>query len=231
MKCPKCNYTSFDYLSECKKCGESLEESRQALNLQMVEPTIFPDQPDQPDQKENLKNPSPTETGNQPSPAPRVSPAKVQEPIVFAPDSEEDREWAALGSLGNTAEKSDFEISPEIDFSEPPASPVAKGEEESDSSELELSQEFGLNQNTPFNDNITDDTNEGLILTPEKDLTETSELTNCDLPFDFSRTDEQENQSAEKITDSGDTCIELELDMDDDESIDQILADLEEKDA
>ncbi len=40
MKCPKCNYTSFDYLTECKKCGQRLDEVKKRLNLQLSKPTI-----------------------------------------------------------------------------------------------------------------------------------------------------------------------------------------------
>jgi len=40
MKCPKCNYTSFDYLTECKKCGQLLDEVKKRLNLQLSKPTI-----------------------------------------------------------------------------------------------------------------------------------------------------------------------------------------------
>ncbi len=40
MKCPKCNYTSFDYLTECKKCGQLLDEVRRKLNLQVSKPIL-----------------------------------------------------------------------------------------------------------------------------------------------------------------------------------------------
>lgn len=39
MKCPKCNYTSFDYLTECKKCGQLLDEVKKRLNLQLSKPS------------------------------------------------------------------------------------------------------------------------------------------------------------------------------------------------
>lgn len=39
MKCPKCNYTSFDYLTECKKCGQLLDEVKRRLNLQLSKPS------------------------------------------------------------------------------------------------------------------------------------------------------------------------------------------------
>ena len=40
MKCPKCNYTSFDYLTECRKCGQLLDEVRKRLNLQVSKPVL-----------------------------------------------------------------------------------------------------------------------------------------------------------------------------------------------
>jgi hypothetical protein len=36
MKCPKCNYTSFDYLDSCKKCGKDLLEHREKHNIRSV---------------------------------------------------------------------------------------------------------------------------------------------------------------------------------------------------
>ncbi len=38
MKCPKCNYTSFDYLDACKRCGADLRDVRTLLNLITVSP-------------------------------------------------------------------------------------------------------------------------------------------------------------------------------------------------
>jgi hypothetical protein len=36
MKCPKCNYTSFDYLDNCKKCDKDLIEHREKHNIRSV---------------------------------------------------------------------------------------------------------------------------------------------------------------------------------------------------
>lgn len=38
MKCPKCGYTSFDYLDECKKCGSDLSTVRSILGVIAVSP-------------------------------------------------------------------------------------------------------------------------------------------------------------------------------------------------
>jgi hypothetical protein len=42
MKCPKCGYTSFPYLENCRKCGQTLAEPRAALGLY----SLRPDPPD-----------------------------------------------------------------------------------------------------------------------------------------------------------------------------------------
>jgi len=38
MKCPKCNYVSFDYLDTCKKCGYDLAEYREERGIKVVKP-------------------------------------------------------------------------------------------------------------------------------------------------------------------------------------------------
>lgn len=38
MKCPKCGYTSFDYLETCKKCGTDLSDIRALLGVIAVPP-------------------------------------------------------------------------------------------------------------------------------------------------------------------------------------------------
>jgi hypothetical protein len=40
MKCTKCGYVSFDYLSECKKCGIDLTTAREALGFQTVKSNV-----------------------------------------------------------------------------------------------------------------------------------------------------------------------------------------------
>ncbi|MCK8602001.1 hypothetical protein [Desulfoferrobacter suflitae] len=39
MRCPKCGYNSFDYLSHCKKCNADLTGIRQELGMLHVKPT------------------------------------------------------------------------------------------------------------------------------------------------------------------------------------------------
>jgi hypothetical protein len=38
MKCPKCGFTSFDYLDECKKCGVDISDVRSQLGIIAVSP-------------------------------------------------------------------------------------------------------------------------------------------------------------------------------------------------
>lgn len=38
MKCPKCSYTSFDYLDACKRCGADLRDTRSLLQIIAVSP-------------------------------------------------------------------------------------------------------------------------------------------------------------------------------------------------
>ncbi|TLN04212.1 hypothetical protein FDZ71_12165 [bacterium] len=38
MKCPKCGYTSFDYLNECKKCGTDISDVRAMLGIIAIAP-------------------------------------------------------------------------------------------------------------------------------------------------------------------------------------------------
>jgi len=40
MRCPKCGYHSFDYLSECGKCHTDLSKVRQELGFSSVRPTM-----------------------------------------------------------------------------------------------------------------------------------------------------------------------------------------------
>ncbi len=40
MKCHKCGFVSFDYLSDCKKCGVNLEGTRSLLGMMDFKPTM-----------------------------------------------------------------------------------------------------------------------------------------------------------------------------------------------
>jgi hypothetical protein len=40
MKCSKCGFVSFDFLSECKKCGTNIAGSREALGFDTMKPSV-----------------------------------------------------------------------------------------------------------------------------------------------------------------------------------------------
>lgn len=40
MRCPKCGFNSFDYLSECRKCGADLTKTRQELGFKSGKPAM-----------------------------------------------------------------------------------------------------------------------------------------------------------------------------------------------
>lgn len=56
MKCPKCGYTSFDYLNECKKCGTDISDVRSMLGIIAISP-------------ENMALAKPTASAAPPEPA------------------------------------------------------------------------------------------------------------------------------------------------------------------
>ena len=40
MRCPKCNYTSFDYMDRCRSCGEDLVPTKIKLNIYIKPPEL-----------------------------------------------------------------------------------------------------------------------------------------------------------------------------------------------
>ena len=40
MKCPKCGFTSFDYVDRCKSCGEDLVPTKIKLNISSKPPKL-----------------------------------------------------------------------------------------------------------------------------------------------------------------------------------------------
>ena len=43
MKCPKCSFTSFDYVDRCKSCGEDLVPAKIKLNIYTKPPKLAVD--------------------------------------------------------------------------------------------------------------------------------------------------------------------------------------------
>ena len=244
MKCPKCSYTSFDYLQECKKCGEILDGSRKSLNLKMGVPTIFAEIGNRNEEQSNLDKPAAETTfvdtqdeqlesglllGNE-----FTTPAESD--LAAPPEAdlnlENELELGGLGSMNTMEPRSesefamdqqenivldDLELSPTFSDSAEPGSKLIKNE----SADLEGS---------------------GLDLFPETAGSEikSADQLEDDIAFELSMNDSEidlgltENPTSEpetapkNVLDDG--TIELELDMDDDESLDDLLADLEKKD-
>ena len=243
MKCPKCGYTSFDYLKACKKCGELLDDSRKALNLKMNEPSLF----------SGLEN-EPIEVGK-----PEVD--KVQETQPAAVSSFPETDFSLLANDLELA--SPAPPTPEEQLSEASSEDISSGL----SSELEILGSMDELQPRPENKellpNIEPDSSSGvedLELAPsfKTDSERGEELQNeekskenefvlfadedkddqpvtgkpleNDIPFELSAGDLENDISLNVPSDTTDKdMIELELDMEDEESLDQILADLEGK--
>ncbi|MBN2808240.1 MAG: hypothetical protein JXR80_01965 [Deltaproteobacteria bacterium] len=235
MKCPKCGYTSFDYLRQCKKCGESLDESRQALNLKMGEPTLFAGLKDEPAKKTAL-----TQKSSHPSNPATVSPPDTSTLLTKSsaltsavePASAKNGEAAVsgLGLLGNMESiqprpnrKSGIDDLPNIEL----------GESIAELDGLELTPDFNADSKSakaPENQEKNKSKFElfevdeiAEIVAPRKE-----NILQEDIPFEFSASNLEEMNlpsSGSELNDKD--LIELELDMEDDESLDQILADLQ----
>ena len=236
MKCPKCGYTSFDYLRECKKCGEILDDSRKALNLKVCEPTLFAEFKDEPletgdseaDKSEDIVVDSTPSSATSSFSEGDFSPP-VSDPL---PTSGEQRTEnlsedisSGLGALGSMDKlqprlegKKELDVSSEIEL-------------ESSTNEID-----GLELTPSFNtdrDSIEapPEEEDEFVLFADDDKPETGGQLKNDIPFEFSESDLESDISLSVPTDTTDKdLIELELDMEDDESLDQILADLETKD-
>ncbi len=265
MKCPKCGYTSFDYLRECKKCGENLDDCRQALNLRMGEPTLFADfdpvlRSSATNKSDVLPFSGKAVVETEAAIADRIeesernlSEKKHSKPEVPTADTAEGLELGRLDELP----KRDFslpletvsasnkqEISPTrstgISFagfneeSAPAASPVTAAavdrEESTDFDELQL---FETNELSAERSAKQPETAAETKPTTVFPLEESGEF-ELELPFEFSAdehhypdktTNEESGDEADDLGEPG--TVELELNLEDDESLEDILADLE----
>lgn len=233
MKCPKCSYTSFDYLQECKKCGEILEDSRKSLNLRMGVPTIFADLGNQNEVETDLDESDANSTfvethdeqhgsglllGNEFSAAAENNYDTATEASL---DLENELELGGLGSMDTIKARSESEF--ELDKKENIVL-----------DDLELSPEFSDNnkpetlENEPLS---LDDNNLNLFeesVTPD---TQPVDQLEDDIALEFAMNDDEIDLNlTEPENVQNDGTIELDLDMDDDESLDDLLADLESKD-
>lgn len=237
MKCPKCSYTSFDYLQECKKCGEILNGSRKSLNLKMGVPTIFSEiatlnveqsDPETPVAETTFVNTQDDQLGSGLLLGNELSSGVESDPEISADldlNFENELELGGLGNMNTIEPRSesdfkmdqqenivldDLELSSAFSDNNKPESKFTKNEPASlDNSELELFAE-----------------STGTELKPADQLED-------DIAFELSMGDTEtptaETETVKKnILDDG--TIELDLDMDDDESLDELLADFDKKD-
>lgn len=253
MKCPKCDYVSFDYLRECKKCGEILDGSRKSLNLKLLEPTLFTnfniqetEQQSNNEVKAESAITSPESTDGQQSasgiltdneffPAPET---KSEPAVEIESHNESSLELGGLGSMNAIQQRPEFKVDDSA------AKIELDTHQNSDIDGLELSSPFTENSDHQKTDIKVSDLEEIDIdnldlfaksADPELKSTDHSE---DDIPLEFV-TNDSETDPGLKTSDtkSGNTldsfsdggAIELELDMNDDESLDELLAGLENK--
>ena len=242
MKCLKCGYTSFDYLRECKKCGENFADSRKALNLKMGEPTLFSGLKDKSQEaKKSETDKSEGIVGNTPSaPASSFSKAEfspsVSEPLPVSREQPSEilsedisSGLGALGSMDGLQPRPNDEAAigtqPKIEIGSPAETKAIDG--------LELAPSFNTDSDGIDIPSGEKNKEAELILFADKDKPDTDNQSKNDVPFDFSAGDLERDISLSippETTNQSKTIdkelIELELDMEDEESLDQILEDL-----
>ncbi len=240
MKCPKCSYTSFDYLKKCKKCGELLEDSRKALNLKIGEPTLFAGLKDEPlevgesetaktetevDSTQTVGASSFSETNFSPS----LSDQLPASPVPEERSAEDLSEGVSLGlgTLGSmdgveprSNEKKVLENVPKIELES------SVGETDG----FDLSPSFNADNDTTEDPPTGDEVQKAEFVLLADEVLEIDEPSKNDIPFEFSASDLERDIDLKVSSDNPEKdFIDLELDMNAEESLDQILADLESK--
>lgn len=191
MKCPKCSYTSFDYLQECKKCGEILDGSRKTLNLKMGVPTMFADIGNRVEELNDFDKP-------------------VAETTFVDTQNELPENGLLLGNEFSVPVANNLDTPPEVDLNI--------------ENELELGGLGSMNSMEPRTESEFELAQEENIVLDEIELSPTF----SDEPEPVPELTKNDSSS---LDDSGaDLFAELDLDMDDGESLDDLLADLEKKD-
>jgi len=240
VKCLKCGYTSFDYLKECKKCGENLEESRRALNLKASEPILFnkipPFQEVQESETQKALDDLPENidlslTDNDFSrdyPASLASSSQISANSATEKHSPDDF-FSDLGSLEN---EETFELPPqrgEFELHQLAASELENNIRQDN--EIELSPTFMCNSEEKQLDREIDLLSETEMKKNEVKEAKDRKTTEDDLPFSFTSGSHSEDELNfnKSFAMEDDKFTELELDLEDEESLDQILADLEKK--
>ncbi len=244
MKCPKCSYTSFDYLQECKKCGEILDGSRKSLNLKIGVPTMFADIGNRVEELSDLDKPATEATGidtqdeqlesgllpgNEFS-VPTASNLDVPPEVDL--DIGNELELGGLGSMNSMVPRTesefeldqqenivldDIELSPTFSDNPEPTPELIQNDSSSlDDRGLDLFAELAETEKMPA-DQL------------ENDIAFELSMNDSEMDLGLTETPISKSETTPKnVTNDG--MIELELDMDDDESLDDLLADLEKKD-
>ncbi|MCK5680465.1 hypothetical protein KAI46_06595 [bacterium] len=252
MKCPKCSYTSFDYLTECKKCGEILGGSRKSLNLKMGEPTLFADLDSAEKEQDSINKTSP-ETQ---SPEFQDQEQQPEESFLLGNEFSESTETITLATPeDDAASESTLDLGGLGSMNSiQPREPKGYGSKTLPENILDSPESNNLDkiQLSPLFSNTTQKTEletgdfDGLesdkldlFSKPADVQIEPNDQLEDDIAFELSMNDSEidlnldtstlETGDSQSKTLADDGLIELELDMDDDESLDDLLADLENK--
>ncbi len=132
MKCPKCGYTSFDYLDECKKCGKDLRDVRSVLQIIAVSPDDRAAAAPQPPADDGL--PSPVQPALEPGETPGAGPEEEILPDRDLGDS--------FGDLVEPTGYQDASVASDAD-EPPPAFGADPGGEDDDLLDLDFGDLFG----------------------------------------------------------------------------------------
>ncbi len=248
MKCPKCSYTSFDYLQECKKCGEILDDSRKSLNLRMGVPTIFAELANHNEVEDNLDQPAADNGFDEDQEDAAAGefllgnkfPETAENDLNAAGDDNLDfsneLELSGLGSMDTmeVRNESEFESAPQknIVLNDLELSPSFSGDDKPDNEPETLktgSPSLVGNDPDIFKKSAVLEAGQSGEQQLEDDIAHELSIDDAEIDFDLTESLGAETAAGENDV-NNDAAIELELDMDDDESLDDLLADLEKKD-
>ncbi len=239
MKCPKCSYTSFDYLQECKKCGEILDGSRKSLNLRMGVPTIFANLDHLNEIESDLDKPVADNTFVETQKEPAASGLLLGNDFSETADNdfdatnEDNLDFSNELELGGLGSMDTMEVRNESEFESDPQKNIVLGDLELSPSfsgdnkpEALKTESLSLDGNDPdlFEESAVP-TSKSVDQQLEDDIALELSIDAAEIGFDLT-----EPSVAETANGQNDGTIELDLDMDDDESLDDLLADLEKKD-
>lgn len=196
MKCPKCGFTSFDFLENCKKCGQDLQGHKSKFGLRSL---IFPNLGGQPPAAEEASDPVAAQDSSSGegtdfgfdfmSEEATVTEVAATEPPVEAEEKpadeeeEDDFSFAAADEADDDADADDFEFVAEDDSDD------ADGFE---FSEEEPADDFDFSEDDSASETTADDDSEDEFAFTETDEELDGELAAEDI--DFSDTEEEKDE-------------------------------------